>query len=72
MILALLAVALLAQSLGCMAVSSRVRGVCHKSVVVYDNELYVVDLNRSVAHKVTITECAPAEHTEVVIVETEE
>ena len=70
--LALVALVLLTPNLGCMAFSSHVRGVCRKSVVVYDSELYVVDLNKCVAHKVTIAECDPAEGTEIVIVESED
>lgn len=72
-VLGFLGVALLVPGLGCMAVSSNVRGVCPKSVVVYRDELYVVDVDKCEAHKVTITECAnPPESTEVVVVENEE
>ena len=69
--LALLALALCAPVLGCMAISAHQRGVCNKSVVVYNDELYVVDHNRCVAHKVKVTECDPADSTKVVIIESD-
>ena len=73
LVLGLLAVGLVVPGLGCMAVSSHVRGTCHRSVVVYRDELYVVDVAKCVAHKVAMTECLDqAEGTEVVVVETED
>jgi hypothetical protein len=71
-VLGLLTLGLLVPGLGCMAVSSHVRGACHRSVIVYRDELYVVDVAKCVAHKVTMTECPDqAESSEVVVVETE-
>ena len=71
-VLSLLALGLLVPGLGCMAVSSHVRGTCHRSVIVYRDELYVVDVAKCMARKVTMTECPDqAESTEVVVVETE-
>ena len=70
--LALLALALLVPGSGCLAVSSHVRGVCRKSVVVYEGQMYVVDVNRCVAHRVAITKCDPSDRTEVVIIEADD
>ena len=70
-VLTLLALVLLVPGLGCMAVSSHVRGVCRKSVVVYEGELYVVDLNECIAHKVMVREDEPSDGAEVIVIETE-
>ncbi len=69
--LALLALVLLVPNLGCMAFSSHTRDTCRRSVVVYEGEMYVVDLNNRVAHKVAIARQDASGHSETVVIEQE-
>jgi hypothetical protein len=70
MVLMTLAAALvLVCASGCVVASSTQHGVWGKSVVVWQDELYVVDLKTHKAHRVHIEPPTEGETTEIIIIE---
>ena len=57
---------------GCVVASTTRHSVCGKSAVVWNDDIYVVDLKARKAHRVQVEPCAESETIETIIIEEEE
>ena len=71
-LMALAAALVLICGTGCVVASSTHHNLCGKSAVVWDDEIYVVDLKACKARKVRIEPCTQSETIETIIIKEED
>lgn len=57
---------------GCVVASTTQHGVCGKSVVVWNDDIYVVDVKARKAHRVEVEPYAESETIETIIIQEDE
>ena len=57
---------------GCLVASTTQHGVCGRSAVVWNDDIYVVDLKARKARRVQMEPCAESETIETIIIEEDE
>ncbi|HUU09882.1 MAG TPA: hypothetical protein VM431_05020 [Phycisphaerae bacterium] len=70
-LMALAAVFVLTAASGCLVASTTRHGVYNKSAVVWQDDIYVVDLNRCTARRVHLEPCHEGEIIETITIEEE-